>query len=219
MDLTEIVLIGPGSEWFWALAQFVVVVVTLGGIWRQLRAQEAANAIQRLEALWARWETEELDESRLALALDLQSRADAPMLELFATAMPVLDFVDNLAALHAEGHLSIEDIWEGWGFEFQNWIAVLMPIVERMRVTYGFGHYNKLDGLRDALAEQDVHRGTRGLLPTGEWLAAQVTIGSTRLRQRRRFRDGPPSGPPSDLPSTPARTGRGRTRGQTAGTQ
>jgi hypothetical protein len=33
-------LIGPGSEWFWAAAQFVVVVVSLVGIYSQLQAQQ-----------------------------------------------------------------------------------------------------------------------------------------------------------------------------------
>jgi hypothetical protein len=43
--LDDLVVIGPGSEWFWAMPQFVAVVVTLVAIYRQLKAQGSANTL------------------------------------------------------------------------------------------------------------------------------------------------------------------------------
>ena len=34
---------GPGSEWLWSMLQFVVVAVTLVGIYYQLRSSQSAN--------------------------------------------------------------------------------------------------------------------------------------------------------------------------------
>ena len=34
-------LIGPGSEWFWSMLQFVIVAGTLIGLYRQLRLQSS----------------------------------------------------------------------------------------------------------------------------------------------------------------------------------
>jgi hypothetical protein len=41
INTNGLVLIGPGSEWFWSALQFVVVVVSLVGIYNQLQGQQA----------------------------------------------------------------------------------------------------------------------------------------------------------------------------------
>ena len=39
LDTDGLAIFGPGSEWFWSMLQFVVVAITVYGIYRQLRAQ------------------------------------------------------------------------------------------------------------------------------------------------------------------------------------
>jgi hypothetical protein len=39
LNTDGLVFFGPGSEWFWSMLQFVVVAITVYGIYRQLRAQ------------------------------------------------------------------------------------------------------------------------------------------------------------------------------------
>ena len=41
-------IFGPGSEWLWSFAQFVVVAVTLVAIYRQLRLQAREGAIEQV---------------------------------------------------------------------------------------------------------------------------------------------------------------------------
>ena len=48
-------LFGTGSEWFWSMLQFVVVAITLVGIYVQLRQARAANAFAQSTALMLEW--------------------------------------------------------------------------------------------------------------------------------------------------------------------
>ena len=48
INLDGLALIGPGSEWFWSMLQFVIVAITLMTIYRQLRLQASAGAIEQM---------------------------------------------------------------------------------------------------------------------------------------------------------------------------
>lgn len=63
-------LIGPGSEWFWTAVSWIILAVTFIAIYRQLRAQNAANALQRMEALQGTWTSERMIHARLASCSD-----------------------------------------------------------------------------------------------------------------------------------------------------
>ncbi|MBA3687727.1 MAG: hypothetical protein H0W81_02650 [Chloroflexi bacterium] len=70
-------LIGPGSEWFWAMAQFVVVTITLLAIYRQVRAEGSANALQQVDSFKAHWESDQMRRIRLQIALHLVRERDS----------------------------------------------------------------------------------------------------------------------------------------------
>jgi hypothetical protein len=123
--------IGPGSEWFWAAAQFVVVVVTLYGIYRQLRSQGAANAVQRIETLEGEWKSPRMVYARLVLALHL--KYESPNLDGLAKAAPLLNFFVNLANLNEAGYLSVEEIEANWGMQIPIWTALTAPLVDIQR--------------------------------------------------------------------------------------
>ena len=50
--------IGPGSEWFWTAISAVVVAVTLLAIFRQVRLQRSAAAIEQLNDIMREWSSE-----------------------------------------------------------------------------------------------------------------------------------------------------------------
>jgi hypothetical protein len=50
-----IVLIGPGSEWFWTAVSGLVLAVTFLAIWRQLRLARSANAFEQLDRFTSEW--------------------------------------------------------------------------------------------------------------------------------------------------------------------
>lgn len=68
VNLDGLALVGPGSEWFWSMLQFVVVTVTLYAIYRQIRLQSASAAIEQAAALQ--------HDLALVRAIDAQSPRD-----------------------------------------------------------------------------------------------------------------------------------------------
>lgn len=82
MDIVSgerIVLIGPGSEWFWAMAQFAVVAVTLLGIYFQFRLQRAANAFDQISRIHADWSSEQFTRIRLSGARAVKAGNPVPL--------------------------------------------------------------------------------------------------------------------------------------------
>jgi hypothetical protein len=78
INTSGLALIGPGSEWFWSMAQFVVVTATLVAIYRQLKAQGAANALGKLQFLEDRWNADRMSYARLTTALSLKTGLARP---------------------------------------------------------------------------------------------------------------------------------------------
>lgn len=150
-------IFGPGSEWFWSMAQFVVVVVTLGGIYRQLRAQGAANALHRIESLQGQYESERMEHIKLALALDLKYETLSE--RTIAMAAPLLNFFVDLGNLHEEGHISVKEIGANWGRPILVWTALLTPVVERLRASQGVPDLYDSRKLLVELREQEAKRG------------------------------------------------------------
>ncbi len=129
-----IALIGPGSEWFWTMAQFVAVVVTLLAIYRQLRAQGSSNALARLEALTSRYESRELTLARLHTALSLRFDAEPTV----TRAMRQVDgFFADLENLYDGGHITLTEIDYNWGSSMRVWRALMSDALARARVLEG----------------------------------------------------------------------------------
>jgi hypothetical protein len=150
-------IFGLGSEWFWSMAQFVVVVVTLGGIYRQLRAQGAANALHRIESLQGRYTSERMEYTKLALALDLKYEAMSNRTR--ALASPLLNFFVDLGNLHEEGYISLNEITDSWGRPIQIWGALLAPVVQRQRVIEGIPDMWDFHKLMAGVRELEAKRG------------------------------------------------------------
>jgi hypothetical protein len=129
-----IALIGPGSEWFWTMAQFVAVVVTLVAIYRQLRAQGSSNALARLEALSSRYESRSMTLARLHTALSLRFDAEPTA----TRAMRQVDgFFADLENLDDGGHITLVEVDYNWGSSMRVWRALMKDALARSRVIDG----------------------------------------------------------------------------------
>lgn len=98
-------LFGAGSEWFWSMLQFVVVAITLVGIYVQLRQARAANAFAQANAMKQEWEGEPLQRRRLAIWNALRDRG--PDTDLSTLAIPIGNFWDNIGGLVRAGHVEL----------------------------------------------------------------------------------------------------------------
>ena len=109
IDLEGFVLLGPGSEWFWVMAQFFALAGTGLAIFRQLRAQRSESRFDQLQA----WNREFFEPHmvlvKLALLRALKGRT--PDEGLPAAHDEVPDFFERLGYLIHRGHASSEDFW------------------------------------------------------------------------------------------------------------
>lgn len=154
------VLLGPGSEWFWSMAQFFAVVITLLGIYRQLKAQGAANALQKMQFLSDRYSSERLTHARVVAAIQLKHGKSRAGME--PAMVEVADFWETLGSLYADGHVRLRDI-KSWSSSLQMWWALLRPSIEEERVAQGspvYEYWERLDGLmRDFDASDGMRSG------------------------------------------------------------
>jgi len=90
----DLTVFGQGSEWLWTMLQFVVVVVTLVAIYRQVRLETLLHLRENGRA--------DLDPVRMQMSV-------------------VANFFENLSDLDEEGHLRLDEIRNTWGASLQAW--------------------------------------------------------------------------------------------------
>jgi hypothetical protein len=125
-------IFGTGSEWFWAMAQFIVVVISLFGIYRQLRSQGAANALARIQTLDRRYHSREVNAAKLSLAIQL--RQGKPINDMWIRIDTVADFFETLYELYKAGFMPLDEIDERFGAGSQIWWRLLRPTLEEARL-------------------------------------------------------------------------------------
>lgn len=133
MSAEPIVFWGPGSEWFWTMLQFVVVAVTLLGIYFQLRLQRAANAFDQLNRITAEFNEETMLRARLAVARAMAAGEPPPD---GATAM-VANYWENVASLVRGGHVDRTLLYESGGSGATLWWATLADTARDIRASRG----------------------------------------------------------------------------------
>ena len=106
INVDGLALIGPGSEWFWSMLQFVVVAITLFAIFRQVSLQTSAGAIQQATGLQGDWHSSErLMRSRLAVLVALRDGMN-PATTARAAANEVGNFWERVGYLVKAGHIN-----------------------------------------------------------------------------------------------------------------
>ncbi len=100
----ELVLFGPGSEWFWAALSGIATAVTLLAILRQLRIQASQAAIEQVASFDREWMSERFVTYRLDVYLALQSGTNLANLPQPATTR-LGDYWESIGALVRKGHL------------------------------------------------------------------------------------------------------------------
>ena len=128
-------LFGPGSEWFWSMLQFVIVAITLVGIYVQLRQDRAANAFAQASAMRQEWEGEFLTRRRLAVMVAL--RDGAPEADVLALSVPIANFWENVAGLVRAGHVSLPLVYQYLGAACRTTWNLLEPHVRSVQATEG----------------------------------------------------------------------------------
>ncbi len=209
VNLGDLTFIGTGSEWFWTMVSGLVVAVTFVIIYRQLKAQGAANAFQRIETVHRRWGSKELVLARLEVALQLRdgtldvandTRADT-----------VLNFFELVRDLNRQGYLGDEEIARSFGAAIVVWWRLLEPVIQAQSALEGDPEmWSGLTELVTIVRRYDQKRGVdRAVLltwSTDELLASVITRETHRLTLARDAASGYiPGG--IDPPAVPSAAG------------
>ncbi len=133
INLDGLALVGPGSEWFWSMLQFVIVAITLYAIYRQLRLQASAGAIEQATALQHDWHSSErLMRSRLAVLVARRDGMD-PAKSALAASAEIGNYWERVGYLVRAGHIERRLVYEYLGNALQLWWAWLAPTVKSVR--------------------------------------------------------------------------------------
>lgn len=207
-----LVLVGPGSEWFWTMLQFIVVVVSLLGLYRQLRLQGNANAFEHLDAFERELASERITRLKLAVLVALRDGAD-PAAPPLSPAISIATFWEKIGALTRAGHIEPRLLRSGSGPDCQAWWGILGPWIKAQRADEAdptiYEHFEWLSGAMDALDRKI------GAPPTvtEAWLArtleSRIAANLARLRDEQALRAVVPpvpdafsaqAAPPADPP-------------------
>jgi hypothetical protein len=130
-------LFGPGSEWLWTAVSGVVLAVTFLAIYRQLRMQRSAAAIEQLERIERELTSERIMRCRLAVLRAQRAGVDAADLPEHAAA-PIVNFWERVGSLARRGHLDLELLWDGGSAFYcqSDWVR-LGPSIVKSRIEDG----------------------------------------------------------------------------------
>lgn len=174
-------LFGSGSEWFWSMLQFVIVAITLVGIYMQLRQQRAANAFAQASAMKQEWEGEFLVRRRLAMTIAL--RDGGPDADVITAATPVANFWEHVAGLVRAGHVSLPLVYQYLGSACEGTWNLLEACVRQVQAIEGAGVWGDFEWLAGHMARLAAARAEYDGAVTNDTFAARAPGIIAGLRQ------------------------------------
>ena len=183
-------LIGPGSEWFWTALGGVALTVTFVAIYRQLRLQRSAEAIEHLGSLKREWDSEGMARSVLETLLAVKEGCEPTCLP--AAAHDIADFWQRVGYMVREKDVDRRLVHQYLSSEIRAWWHWLAPTVTVWRETEGlpalYGHFEWLTGL---MVEMDRKGGRTMTWDEGSVarsLAASIDISMHQIRTGEELR-------------------------------
>jgi hypothetical protein len=193
--------IGPGSEWFWAALSGIVLAVTFVAIYRQLRLQSHAGAIEQVNLFERELNSERMCRYKVDVLVALRDgsdRADIPD----AAAQSLANFWERVAILTRGGHLDRGLLSRSIGFGCVYWWATLEPYIRRTQgkqdatsltgpPPYMWRAYGQFEWLAGVMVEMD-RRGGLGVThdegTLANWRDRDIAAFSDRIRVEQALR-------------------------------
>lgn len=156
--------IGPGSEWLWTALTGIVLAVTFIAIYRQLRLQSHATAVEQLNSFTREGRSEEKLRYELEVLVGLRDGAD-PAEVPESAAYPLAAYWEAFATLARLGHLDMKLVWEFDPWTVQKVWGWLAPWARKRRAQDGPEWAEQLEWLAGVMAELDRRAGRQPLGP------------------------------------------------------
>ncbi len=124
--------IGPGSEWLWTAVSGIVLALTFIAIYRQLRTQRDAAAIEQLKALDREWlGSERMARMRVAALRAIRDGTDPT--DIPPRVLDIIEFWEAVSHLVRSGHLSAHLVNDQRSQSIRMWWGWIAPIVNAER--------------------------------------------------------------------------------------
>jgi hypothetical protein len=154
-----LVLIGPGSEWFWTAVSGLILAATFVAIYRQLRMQRAANAVEQIEEWSREAEKEEFHRAALEILFFLRDGGD-PARVPDAAARAIGTLWERFGLMCRIGSRDPKVLWLLESDAAQGWWQMLEPRTRRRRAETGDATINEsLEWLAGLMAKMDRRAG------------------------------------------------------------
>jgi Domain of unknown function (DUF4760) len=122
-------IFGPGSEWFWAMAQFLVIAVTLFFINSQIKLQRLANALSSLFTLREQWRSDKMRYARKVIC----ENKDKSSNKIGANEGAILGFFEEIGVYLYSGVFDEKMIWDLYSYWIEHYWIILEPHIQEYR--------------------------------------------------------------------------------------
>jgi hypothetical protein len=180
INLDNLVLIGPGSEWFWSAVSAVVVAITLIAIYRQVRMQRSSAAIAQMDTITSEWSSERMARAYLVVLLAIEAGAEPARMPMGAMTT-VSDFWEKVGYLTRVGHFDRMLVHRNLGLQVERSWARLRPTVVSVRAD-GLDVWADFEWLATTMVELDAKAGISNRLDD-ETLKASGRRGIEQIRE------------------------------------
>jgi hypothetical protein len=123
-------IFGSGSEWFWTMAQAIIVGITLLFIYFQLKAQHSKNMLDTIAVFDDRWNSKEMRNSRKKLCQKYTQNDFAHFYDLEGHA---LDFFEQMGLYLKKGVYNRDVIWEFYSYYIIYYWRIAQNLIEQYR--------------------------------------------------------------------------------------
>ncbi len=120
---------GTGSEWFWAMAQFVVVAVTLFFAAYQINLQRLSNAFSSIFALREQWKSKEMCYCRKVICENQNQHS----FSIGANEGTVLGFFEEIGVYLESGVFGERIIWDLYSYWIEHYWLIFEPSIQEYR--------------------------------------------------------------------------------------
>jgi hypothetical protein len=136
------------------MLQLVVVAISLLGLYRQVRLQTSASAIEQAESLSSTWSSERMSRSTLAVLLYLRESKDWTSVPKQPSNV-IGNFWERVGYLVRKGHIRGDIVSAYLGSAARLWWIFLGPYTRELRELHGdpsiYEHFEWLAGTMAAL--------------------------------------------------------------------
>jgi hypothetical protein len=165
-----------GASWFWSMAQFFVIGISLVLIYRQIRLQRQANMLQTLGSVDNRWNAQEMVASRQKACENYLK----DQLRINREQADVLAFFEDVGAYLEKGVFDTESVWDKYSYYIEHYWAMYQPHINEFRAeSKDHTWYEKFEILKNKMEKFSKKKGLKVVRKTQEEIKRFISIEKT----------------------------------------